>query len=860
MGNYNPHAPYIIGEEWVPIREEVTQFTPSGNVVEVGHRFQLTTTRQVTSSRMYVKPPLPVLADRGQTFMSAVYATGTEDQSGPVQRVVVPCNAVVISGGTVSGAATGVDALLTASSSTGIALTNVGTDPVVGLLLNFAVSSYPNLNGKRILGVNLLLGVSASDDIAGPDRITNTSSIFMQTSTTLNSSSNPRALFGRITDNLVIDTKKFGEINQFWTANSPNATNDRVPWTYAQLTRLDNTATKLYVAINSGTNFSTNANSFLYIFYAALEVLYCEEKRILVGATQFGTTFSGVSSGQETTLGANLILMHDLVGNLNPTLPAGDYYVTLASADVGGLNDNLAVTTSNYPDLNALRQLYAIPPHTGVEIDLPFPIDNTAVGRVFVSKEVNILPQISLHASGGTLTEPHVYGRQAAAQVYNTITATQEILDSAAGGATSFPQVRFYARRFGDTTVNLLFDSPTITGSSVTITPAEWDALDEIIDGWKAITKRFAVPPSMGAGTNPQWRWSATGETSGNRWEILGAIAPALSGVGGNLQNQVPTADRLATATYGAPSSGSTINLGWVPGYAPPVTSTTDDVSADAVLIFSQDPGTITGFAVNTTTQALTGFVDCGKAPCCLPTALSYNRVTWSPTTLPTTGFGAYDLQRFDSITAEWQTIMLATSPSVTGFNDYEARVGVLSRYQIRQTNVLDFAGLWSATGNATITEPGVTMPSCGTSKRGVLIFTTNEVQSGLSNLAYAMTWDNEVVEDFAFPEVNQLDVQTYLDRDYQVAFHGTERGGEQFQRRLLLANAAVPLPRLANMKSLRDLGWADIAYVCVRDDIGDRWFATIVVPGGEVRRNRRLYNATLSVIEVTGDASQVNP
>jgi hypothetical protein len=283
-----------------------------------------------------------------------------------------------------------------------------------------------------------------------------------------------------------------------------------------------------------------------------------------------------------------------------------------------------------------------------------------------------------------------------------------------------------------------------------------------------------------------------------------------------------------------------------------------DDNTSDLVILFSLDPPVVSGFAVSLESQSLTGFAECSGSPCCIPSALSYHRIVWDATATPVTGFGAYELQRMDAVQTEWQTIMLATSPSVTGFSDYEARVGVLSSYRIREVYPLDFYGAWSVTGTGTITEPGVTMPSCGTSKRGVLIFTTNEVQDGSSNLAYAMTWEGNVEESFSFVEANNVVVSEFFDRNYSVAFHGAERGGESFSRQLLLANAAVSQPRLANMHSLRDLAWEDLPYVCVRDDIGDRWLATVIVPNGTVRRNRRLYNADVTIIEVTDTASPV--
>jgi hypothetical protein len=66
------------------------------------------------------------------------------------------------------------------------------------------------------------------------------------------------------------------------------------------------------------------------------------------------------------------------------------------------------------------------------------------------------------------------------------------------------------------------------------------------------------------------------------------------------------------------------------------------------------------------------------------------------------------------------------------------------------------------------------------------------------------------------------------------------------------VANAAVSPERLANISSLRDMAWADVPYICVRDEIGDRWFALVQVPAETVRRNRQLYVAALAITEVS--------
>jgi len=873
MGVYNPHTPYILGEEWVPIREEDLTFSPSVNSVELGHSYTLTSPQRIRDARFYANE-LPASPPLYHTAMFATYPVGQEALTGPIREVIIPVNATAGITGTnltFEGGSSAAEVLQNPGDFKSLhAAYNSGNQQTISLF--FAVNAYPVLTGKRILNVSLVytgyavhnnLSTGRSEPFVDDDPTSGATMVairndagvsqFYQTvldantgALTLNTVINPAS--GVASSDQVIKTLDLGDVNHFWsTTLGPSGTTDRMPWRYSDLQRFEASASnRLFVYLL----FQVPANEdHIRVEYAALRVQYCEETRIAYGGRLMRYGF-----------GVNAIVQRDLSHNTDPVLAAGQYTTTLSFVSPGDVDFGFGLH-SEFAHLNALRELYDIPPHPGVQVNIPFPLADH-YGETFTMQQTHILPHISLHTSGGPLTDVHVYGRQAAAQVYSTIIASQEILETGAGG-NSWAQVRYYARRYGSTTVPLLLFSPDgpISGAAnqVQITPGEWDVLPEIIDRWKEITLRFSTPPVMPTGQT-RWRWSATGELIGNRWEVMGAIAPAISGIPGNLLNKVPAPHQLSIATYGAPTQGDTTNLGWVPGYSPFVTSVTDDQTADAVLMFSQDPPTITGFAVGLQSQAITGFTECAHGPCCLPSALQYHRVTWSPTTLPTTGFGGYELQRLDTIDATWQTIMLATSPAVTGFNDYEARVGVLSSYQIRQLNVLDFAGLWSVTGTGTITAPGVTMPSCGSSKRGVLIFTSNESQVGAYNLAYAMTWTDEPVESFDFPETNDVQITTQHDRDYQVAFHGSERGGETFTRRLLLANAAVALPRLANVRSLRDMGWADVPYVCVRDDIGDRWFAAVIVPHSETRRNRRLYNAEITVIEVTATPSPVDP
>jgi hypothetical protein len=172
---------------------------------------------------------------------------------------------------------------------------------------------------------------------------------------------------------------------------------------------------------------------------------------------------------------------------------------------------------------------------------------------------------------------------------------------------------------------------------------------------------------------------------------------------------------------------------------------------------------------------------------------------------------------------------------------------------------VYGFEGPWSSTVTATIPAPGVTI-GCNTGH--LLIFTSNEEQDGSINLAYSNAWEagQRVEENFVFPEAGFVQLQAMYNRDFFTAFRPLERGGEQFNRTVLVQAAAISPETLADFTGLRDMAWANVSYICVRDEEGNRWFATVLVPGGRVLRDRRLYLAPVDVIEVTDTPSPVNP
>lgn len=878
MGNYNPSAPIILGEEWVPIREEDLIFNEQVNNIELGHNFTLTSPTQLSTGRFYVNKP-PTSAVNNHAYTMNVYPRGQEALSGPVHSVIIPCNAVSVTGlPTQTGTLDNVTRL-----------SNPSADPDLGIIIQsggantsdiaiwFATNQYATLLGnKRILGVNFLSNFripSSGGQVASlPGSFLN--GVYLQVRNDSNTVNINFPVYAddfspARTNNPRVD--RLGEIDRFFGGSVANVV-DIMPMTYSGfLTKFEASSGAQRIHMHFLSRPSAIVGPNVYINYAALEVFYCEETRVAVGTHIYNPwsqspflTSSPIMQG--IPMQTNYIIMRDLAGAANPILPAGEYLVTVNQANLG---DDFEVTLNAGPhaELNALRQLYAIPNLVGRQVNIPTPLDSgtTSIPHTMTAENTDILPQLSLHVSGGTpYPQVHVYGRQAIGQVYGSITVTQDILDSAAGSNFFYPWVRYYARRFGDTTVPLRLDStsPTVSGSgySVSITPAEWDALPEILDRWKEITLRFpdATPPVMGAGFTPQWRWSATGEHKGSRWEVLGCVAPALSGLPGNLLNlAVPAVSQLGSATYGQPSAGTTVNMGWIPQYGPYVSATVDDTTADAVLLFSQDPAPVSGFAISTLSQALSGIgQECGLDPMGIPTSLGYNRLTWS--TPSSSGF-ATELQRMDAVDNTWETIMLASNTSVSGFNDYEARVGILSSYRIRRLNTYGFYGPWSSTLTATITAPGVAV---GVTGGHVLIFTTNSRQDGSSNLAYLPIWDvgTTITEDFTFPEAGFVVQQAMYNKDFFTAFRPLERGGDRFQRAVLVQAAAISPETLSDFTSLRNMAWDTVPYICVRDEDGNRWFASVSVPSARVQRGRRLYEAAVDIIEVSDTPSQVDP
>ena len=837
MGNYNPHAPYVLGMEWVPIRQ--ADYEPD-QITEQGYTLALNVATAVVSGAFWAAaPPSKIVNYVAETVN--IYPVGVEDQTGPIRRVLIPVSSVITTGASITNSGTAAwenpSDFFTQELATGVDV------PAIGL--NFAVENYTQeLFGKRILGVRFLYtagcslnGIQQFVDFGIGNQVSMYTGDFNTFQSFVEAPVGPPAqaasALALVTDIKSVD---LGNVNINLSAQLSSfgdSTALALPWRYQELLLFSTTtplSSRRVLFIRANTFFDVDGLTGSVVFgYGALEVLYCEETRVRVGGR-----FTSLNTGRGfINEGVNLVALRDVNLNLPGTLPAGEYLVTLSHHEV-----KPTFVARAAPRLRRLRQLYELFSHRGVIVD-----SRVVEGAQFTSESTDEITAVTLHTSSSIVTGSHAYGTSVGAPVYGTKTPIQEVVNR--GSTTvNVTQVRFYARRFGDTTVPLTF-SATGGGFAVSISVADFDALPEIVDGWREVNLRLPAPSSQTAGGTSTWQWAASGEATGNQWQVLAASSPA------GPRGSVPAVAATGPATY-TPPLGTLLELNW---QSPPISGTADDSTTDAVLLFSQEPPAVTGFAVSTTSVPVTGVGQfCGADPRCVPTAILGLSLTWAPfVTGGALTEGHLEIQRRDSLT-DWQTVMYASRVNTASFIDVEARVGQLTEYRMRTLNALDFAGPW-VTGSGTIAAPGVTVGGDGNS---LLIFTSN--QSITASLAYTMQFEGQPVEQFVFLEVDTLQLQRMFGKNFLTAFHPLERGGEQFTRVVLVNAAAVALPSLGNFRSLRDLGWASLNYVCVRDELGNRWFANVAVPEGTVRMNRTVYLAEVRVTEVTDTATPVDP
>jgi hypothetical protein len=570
MANYNPHAPQNLGQEWVPIRNENLIFNPFANSIERGYSFTLSEARDLDAVRAYVNT-MPDRFFMDRAFTASIYPRGAEDQSGPVRSVIIPCTAGIITGNQGAsyffGAANVPAAVWNPSAISSLNIIIGGTTDTSAFFW-FGVSQYQNLlQGKRILGVNFLTAV----DIGSINGNTLASLTLWMANDVSLIAGTPTGGAVRYTDlvtpttpttDIRFDRIALGDVSRFYGVvgiNSALTTYNVSQWTYSELARFEaSAANRICMMMDTTLNAPASGITNVFIAYAALEVFFCDEARVGFG-THLHQMDDSTAPGEPIGLGASPINVHAPNGAtlaLNP----GDYTVTLSESNLGD-SFNGVRTPIPAPFFNEVRQLYQIPTVQGVQVNLPFPLNDEALGRTLTVESTDLIPQLSLHdpAQNQAFVGPHAYGRQAIAEVWGTVTATQDILDSISGPVTTYPQVRFYARRFGDTTVPLTLSGTSPAGGLLVVTNGNYastpDAapLDIVADidlraeatlftwiygsyqtllGKNQTGGQLSYRLSISTGAKIQFVWSANG-TAANANES--AVLTSLVGLNGRL-------------------------------------------------------------------------------------------------------------------------------------------------------------------------------------------------------------------------------------------------------------------------------------------------------------------------------------
>lgn len=652
--------PYLLGNRWVPIRDEQLEFTRFDNPVEYGHSFTLNRTVNLNAGFFYI-------ADYPDDFTlylpvtMSVYPRYTEAETGPIQRLVVPIGANT----TITNTA-GSGAILVNANTIPEALQDPGSDSFVQLqsgsnlswLMKASWNIQPFANylaGKRIVAVNLLYGGQYT-----PQALPNLQPNLRAYLNGYTAGSTSGAIFyplfkaGSYVPNTV-NRISLGDANAWFKGNTTAIDDqDIAPWTPTELQRFGST-TGLALYLEPIIVAESLFIDEFVIAYMALEILYCEETRAAFGTKFIGPIFSnhtGVTPGNPGhnahplwyQMNANRVLFVDPTSNNpNPTLTPGDYTVTVQQSNVGPAVINGGPFKLGTAPLKAARQLFRIPQIGGIKINHPSPQDANIAEKTFTKEDYDILPQLSLFSSGGTtisvMPEVHAYGGRAIARVYGSHNAVQRIMtdwDSTLG-VQQYRSFAYYARRFGNTSVPLLLQvlgaSPA-SGFDMEITPYEFDLLPEIVDGWKQVQ---LAPPGGGAfNFNPndfvRLTWSATNEQAGSRWEVLGASSYAISGLPDRQFQETILQWQPYGATYGEPVSGAPVNWTFYgsPNYGSGNLDVTD-LSADACVTLVNRNTTVATFTVTQLVQPVSGAViGCDLDPCGIPTGIYYNQLDWS--------------------------------------------------------------------------------------------------------------------------------------------------------------------------------------------------------------------------------------
>ncbi len=837
MGEYNPDRPYVLGMQWAPLVKDPLLLDVA---TEVGYTFRAETDN-VQRVRLLSTSPPPGRPTRKELLVN-LYRAELVAGTGPARKLVIPCASGELLPGAalVGGAASAADAVSNPSDPRYVGLTGPNAAARFWFQSNTAAMTGA-LWRRRILDVSVLYVMTGPfAELAAPAVTLGLERPSAGVNWPMDETLTGPAEHTGVT---TVRRSRLGELNPWWsTAATPLTTKWRMPYSYAGNTAPTSGLTAW--AAPGGTNVNVRlqvtgaaeAATQFQVHYLALEVTYGEENRTGGGGLDISD-----GSGQQGGLYYE-IPMFDMFNYGWPTwLWSGHRYaVTVGQAYSGQLSVASPVPLS----VDRLGTLDALPSMRGVLLQ-----KTVREGATSTLQTVTELPAVVMYRGeplpGVADDRSHAYQAQAVGTLSERQppgAVVQRIPNDEAG---TYVWVRFYARHLpGTRSVLWVYQGNPADpwlglGPEASISVDEFDALPELADGWREVTLRLNQPYVADGGGGVTWWVFSSGADNESPWQVLGADAEPGS----------TAASTISDTTYGGVAAYATIDGN-------------DDRSADLTLMLVREMDEVTGLVVEPAVQPLTVIDEhCVRPVGGIPAGIHYHRLSWDAVNSDVVaGWGSYEVQRQDDTMHpdEWETIGLVAAPNISTVDDYEARVGVESRYRIRMVHRIGVPGPWSVPVAATIPAPGVTGTRVDV---GVLILTSND--NPAANLAYATSRDRTGNEDFTFPEAGQVELQAMFDRDFRTAMRPLERGGVEFTRTLLVNAAAIPAGTLdKGFRGLRDLAWDTVPYVCVRDEMDNRWLATLLVPSGSVRRNRKrghMQLAQVTVVEVTDTPAPVD-
>jgi hypothetical protein len=263
--------------------------------------------------------------------------------------------------------------------------------------------------------------------------------------------------------------------------------------------------------------------------------------------------------------------------------------------------------------------------------------------------------------------------------------------------------------------------------------------------------------------------------------------------------------------------------------------------SSDLQVCLAEVPAAVTGVGVAAGSLAGHHAEICQGSVClgCADEATLFAAVTWSPAPSGSPNVASYQIDRMDDVTP-WERVAHVDGRLTDRWEDMEVRLGVTSWYRVRSLRTDDVSGDWS--DPVSILMPGTQ----------VALSLSSNAATGMAVCYPEVFTGSESVREFEFLEAGDTTFTAMYGRDKQVAFRPAERRGDRFQRIVLLqAFCSVESPTRAIFHPLQDIAWAPIPYVCVRDGEGNRWYANVQVPSGNVRTPDRRTFAEIIVTEV---------